>query len=345
MKRLIVMIAALLTIAAVSAVTATASQASVCQPNGKGCTKAGDYHGPNALISSNYTGFKVVWTESVVRPYSSGVPLYWTAYMTYTNIESSTLTLGCPGNWPNASYVSEHMSGGSGDDGTVAAVATSCSENPGLAVPVPPGGTFTVDATFHNVPWPGSAVAITWGSGGTSHYVYPFRSSPPPPSRIHGKACVFDAPKGVTTVSKKEIFGHVGWGFKLPSGYWEFGANEGPGNLDISHTWYTTGTFRQMLNAFRNKGNHHSAGFYAKYKCATVNTTKANISKAGATVGKEYNEFYVIPGKDCESQVYNVLAAYGVKHLPSDTSIRYWPSPNNWFNHLSKAGFGSASHL
>ena len=129
------------------------------------------------MISNDYTGFKVVWTESVVQPYSSGVPLYWTAHMTYTNITSTSLTLGCPGNWADASYVSEHMSGGSGDDGTVSAESTTCSQNPSLAVPVAPGGTYTLSATFHNVPWPGSAVSITWGGAGTSSNVYPFQSS------------------------------------------------------------------------------------------------------------------------------------------------------------------------
>jgi len=155
---------------------------------------------------------------------------------------------------------------------------------------------------------------------------------------------VFDAPTGVTTVFGKEIFGHVGWGFELPSGYWEFGANEGPfpWQSDISHTWYATGTWHQMLNAFRNKGSHHSVTYYTQYKCATVNTTRSNVANAGTTVGHEYNEFYVISGRDCESQVYNVLKAYGVKHLPSDNSLFYWPSPNNWFNHLSSAGFGGA---
>ncbi len=98
MKRLVVIVAALLTLAGVSAVTATASSASVCEPNGTGCTQAGTYPGPNAVISNDYTGFKVEWTKSVVQPYSSGVPLYWTAYVTYTNIGSSTLTLSCSGN-------------------------------------------------------------------------------------------------------------------------------------------------------------------------------------------------------------------------------------------------------
>jgi len=148
--------------------------ASVCQPDGTGCTGAGTYAGPDTLISSDYDGFEVVWTSSVVQPYSSGVPLYWTAYMTYTNISSSSLTLECPGDWVDASYVAEQMSGGDGDDGMVYADSTTCTEDPDESVTVAPGDTFTAFATFHNVPWPGSAVAIEWGDAGTSAYVYPF---------------------------------------------------------------------------------------------------------------------------------------------------------------------------
>lgn len=152
----------------------SAPAASVCQPDGTGCTKAGTYQDPNALINSNYTGFEVTWSSTSVQPYSSGVPLYWTAGMTYQNVESSTLTLGCPGGWANASYVREYMSGGDGDDGMVPADSTTCSENPSWTATVPPGGTVKVYATFHNVPWPGSAVAIEWGDAGTSASIYPF---------------------------------------------------------------------------------------------------------------------------------------------------------------------------
>jgi hypothetical protein len=66
------------------------------------------------------------------------------------------------------------MSGGDGDDGMVSAGSTSCSEDPGQAVTVQPGHTYIYLATFHNVPWPGSAVAIQWGNAGTSASVYPF---------------------------------------------------------------------------------------------------------------------------------------------------------------------------
>jgi hypothetical protein len=71
------------------------------------------------------------------------------------------------------------MSGGSGDDGTVPAGTTSCSQDPGHTVTVPPNGTYTAFAIFHNVPWPGSAVSITWGNAGTSPSVNPFKASPP----------------------------------------------------------------------------------------------------------------------------------------------------------------------
>lgn len=176
MNRLIVIAATLLTLTAVSAVTATASSASVCQSDGRGCTAAGTYPGPKAVINRDYGGgFKVIWTKSVVKPYSSGVPLYWTAYVTYTNTSASSLNLACP----NASTptISEHMSGGSGNDGTVFAESSRCTENPGLTLTMPPGGTETDYATFHNVPWPGSAVSIMWGNVGTSPSVHPFGST------------------------------------------------------------------------------------------------------------------------------------------------------------------------
>ena len=168
------MAAALLTLFGVSVVTAIASSASVCQSGGTGCTPAGVYPGPDIVINSHYGGFKVVWTKSVVQPYSSGVPLYWTAYITYTNTSNSIRTLACPA--PGTQAISEHMSGGSGNDGTVNASSSNCTQHPGQTVIVLPGHSYTDQATFHNVPWLGSAVAITWGNVGTSSYVHPFES-------------------------------------------------------------------------------------------------------------------------------------------------------------------------
>jgi serine/threonine-protein kinase len=148
--------------------------ASVCEPDGAGCTKAGTYPGPNALINSDYGGFKLVWSSTSVQSYSSGEPLYWTVGVTYQNVESSTLSLQCQGPVTDLSSVQEHMSGGDGDDGTVSASSTTCSQDPAWSAEVPPGDTVEVYATFHNVPWPGVAVAIQWGDVGTSAAVFPF---------------------------------------------------------------------------------------------------------------------------------------------------------------------------
>jgi hypothetical protein len=155
----------------------TTALASACQGNGTGCTKAGTYT-ENALINSDYSGFKFAWVKSVVASYPSGsIPVTWTAYVRYTNTESDSQTLSCPGDWPDASYVSEDLSGGSGDTGgSVSAGSTTCSQDPSLSVTVSPGATYTSFATFPNVPWPGTAVAITWGDAGTSPYIYPFGS-------------------------------------------------------------------------------------------------------------------------------------------------------------------------
>jgi len=96
------------------------------------------------------------------------------AYLTCTNMSSDSLTLTCPSDWVDASYVAEQMSRGGGDDGMVSAESTTCTEDPDESVTVAPGGIFTAFVTFHNVPWPGSAVAIEWGHAGTSASVYPF---------------------------------------------------------------------------------------------------------------------------------------------------------------------------
>jgi hypothetical protein len=341
MKRIIVIAAGLLTLASVSVATATVSSASVCQPNGNGCTQAGTYPGPNAVINSDYGGFNVVWTESVVQPYSSGVPLYWTAYATFTNTTSSDLYLACPGSGSTTdSIISENMSGGSGDDGTVLAGTSNCDQNPGLTVTVPPGGSYADWGTFHNVPWPGSAVAITWGDIGTSPYVYPFGSpSPPSPSPSQsGEACVFNAPDGVTPTG---LIGHVGWGFELPNGNWEFGANEGPGNLFISETWAETGSQHAMLAIFTNGGPYHSAGYYTSLECVTV--PAFNASAAKQEVKNEWHQRYIPIFQDCESQVYKVLSAYGVNALPNDI---LHPIPNSWYNDLTTiGGFGPPTSL
>ncbi len=170
-------------------------------------------------------------------------------------------------------------------------------------------------------------------------------SPPTKPAAIHGSVCVFNDPTGAsfTLPGGVLIFGHVAWGFELTNGSWEYGANEGPaGGLigNLSETWHFNGTKAQMIAEFRSGGIYHTP--YTQYRCANVTTTNAGIKAAEARVLRESLERYAIPGQDCESQVYNVLAAYGVKGLPSDLTEE---RPDHWFSDLSSAGFGHITKL
>ena len=255
------------------------------------------------------------------------------------------------------------MSGGSGNDGTVSAESTSCSRNPSLAVPVGPGGTYTLFAIFHNVPWPGSAVAITWGSGGDSPYVYPFKSSSSSPSpKPTGKACVFNAPKGGATVvvHGEHISGHVGWAYLAnpATGTWEYGANEGPISLDprhfndISRTWRAKGTWAGVLRSFTgpwprsgaHKGYYHQGKYYKSYRCVS---TAARHAGAALSVAKaQSGEVYSIPDFDCLSQTVQVLATYGApisEHLYL-LNPYYWV-PNHYYESKYMSKFGPKHRL
>lgn len=153
----------------------TTALASVCQSNGTGCVKGGTYPNPKAVITpDDGLSVSITWTKTSVQPYSSGIPLAWTAGVTYHNYGSQDTLVECVGNWTSASYVQESMQGGSGDDGSVPASTTTCSQNPGKTWDLPPGASLTLYATFNNVPWPGSLVSINWGQYGQSKQVYPF---------------------------------------------------------------------------------------------------------------------------------------------------------------------------
>jgi hypothetical protein len=262
--------------------------------------------------------------------------------------------------------VQEHMSGGSGDDGSVAAESTTCTDNPSWSVSVPPGGTAEDYATFHNVPWPGSAVSLTWASAGTSPYVYPFQSnlpSPPPLPSPSGKACVFNAPKGgvTVTVAGQHISGHVGWAYLADpqKGIWEYGANEGPVNLnpkhfnDFSRTWNSKGTWGDVLKAFagpwpasgKNKRYYHPSSYYYTYRCVTI-TTAIHPAAALGIVKAQAGEVYSIPDFDCLAQTVQVLATYGAPISEHAYLLNpyYWV-PNHYYQSGYMSKFGSAKKV
>ena len=163
-------------------------------------------------------------------------------------------------------------------------------------------------------------------------------ASPATATVTGGEACVFSAPSGSFGLA-----GHVGWGFELTSGTWEFGANEGPyywplRKADVSKTWDKTGSFSVMLATFTEGGPYNGTKHYTTYKCETV--PEPDAASAVTEVSNESHQYYAILVQDCLSQVYNVLNKYGATGLPNDILD---PVPNTWYNDLS--GFSAPVSL
>lgn len=219
MRRLVMLVAALLTGLGMSVAAAGSAVASVCQGSGASCTAAGAYSGmPHAVINSDYNGARVVWTSSKVTPYSSGVPLSWTVYVVYTDVSFGSIELTCANGGIGQVY--EVMIGGSGDDGEVPASTDTCTANPNLTVTLNPGQSYTNFATFDNVPWPGSTVALKWGSIGTSPSVTPWTCAQPASSAWAGYvACGVNA-RSITATWAVPIAITSGKPAKSGSAFW-----------------------------------------------------------------------------------------------------------------------------
>lgn len=166
---------------------ASPAAASVCEPDGTGCTQAGLYTFPSpGVLVGTENGLQLRWVSSYVEPYASGVPLYWRVNFTFTNISTAPATVTCVGD-SNTLSDREYLSGGSGDNGGyVTADNSFCNANPSYTTSLAPGATESLDGwdEFHNVPWPGTSVAFQEISFGTSAYVNPFPSSAPPPAPV-----------------------------------------------------------------------------------------------------------------------------------------------------------------
>lgn len=239
--------------AAPAAVPAAVRPASVCQPDGTGCTAPGDYRNLNELINSDWLGFRVMWTGSAVPSHPSGRwPVAWTAYVTYTNETHATVTFSCADDWPlYATNVQEIMSGGSGDDGFVAASSTSCTERPDLSEPIPPGSQAAFAVTFQNVPWPGSAVTLHLGKIGSSAAAHPFTLTSPVP------ACTLNPLPDCESLNPKVALDIINWGNQSGCTYtwnvnWGDGkvsknlvVSEPPAGVNklVSHTYLAQGTY------------------------------------------------------------------------------------------------------
>jgi hypothetical protein len=168
----------------------------------------------------------------------------------------------------------------------------------------------------------------------------------PARAQASGEACVINAPNGAP-FPIYGAFGHVGWAFEVSPGQWEYGANEGAAEGGTSDTWINGNpgggdSWETMLYNFTAIDTG-----YTTYRCTSV--ASPNPGAADDVAQAEYSTQYwsppfEIPGNDCESQVYNVLTAYGVSGLPTDGGSNYWYwIPNNWYSALT--GFSAPASL
>ena len=177
-----------------------------------------------------------------------------------------------------------------------------------------------------------AAAALSLAVGATVSVATAAASSASTP----GGACVFNAPYVV------DGLGHVGWGFELPGGNWEYGANNGSKNGKEggpSNTWHLTGSKAAVIASFAHGGYGQDNHNYTRYQVRTVAAPDA--SAAQQQVSNEQGEPYYLATEDCETDAYQVLSGYGVKGLPSLVLA----IPDVWFTYLNWAGFGNIVSL
>ena len=179
-----------------------------------------------------------------------------------------------------------------------------------------------------------------------------------------GRMCVFFAPKGAPLPGGVIALGHVGWGFRDPSGFWFYGSLEDRSALPSiapggdTYIWNESGTEQQMYNTFAYKlvdpgtpaGVYHQAGDYTQYRCMNTqeNDTEDALNVAQADVGAGYG----LPGEgfigshvdnvDCLTEVQDVLTTYSnqditFSHFNGVAATVFTPS--EWFYSLQDYGF------
>lgn len=159
-----------------------------------------------------------------------------------------------------------------------------------------------------------------------------------------GTGCMINAPSGATVGGVG--FGHVGWAFQEGgSSRWFFGATENsggnayvpPGGDDQS--WQDSGSQNDMFSAFAHAGHHHSSGYYTQWRCRTIPNTA--VGAALTEVRNQATNGYVFPTNNCLTKSVAILNAYGEGlGWPG-----YFQAPNNYFDNLGNAGWGSTHPL
>jgi len=113
-----------------------------------------------------------------------------------------------------------------------------------------------------------------------------------------GEVCMFDAPTGAY------LLGHVGWAYLVGgTSTWIYGATE-----EAGESWHESGSFTNMLSAFRGAGPYHDAGYYKYYRCRTSPNSAVRAADQQVTQGEAsgYNWDY----NNCLTKSIAIFKAY-----------------------------------
>lgn len=154
------------------------------------------------------------------------------------------------------------------------------------------------------------------------------------PQTAGGQACIIDRFRGAAGA------GHVGWAVEIAPGKYMYGSVEDPtGASGIARGkpnggWYATGSWNDMLNAFRNpllrvSNPAHAGERYDFIKCAAV--ARPNVPQAQADGRTMPGRGYDLIGNNCLDAAHAVVRDYGAPGLPNPTTAL---TPNRYFETL-----------
>ena len=151
------------------------------------------------------------------------------------------------------------------------------------------------------------------------------------------------------------FIGHVGWAFRDGGGdTWVFGATENtggkwqidPGAPANTQSWKKTGTWTQVLQAFRSDVNYNRGrNYYQSYRCISIRTSDPPAAKAQANLGQRNG--YNFTFENCLTKSVEIVRASRVTKLPPaclGTPVCVTPVlPSHYFqSSLTSAGFERA---
>lgn len=138
-----------------------------------------------------------------------------------------------------------------------------------------------------------------------------------PASRLHGRVCLFDAPR------RPADLGHIGWAYRWSGDakQWDYGAT-----LGQDAGWRKHGSFAQMVKDFRNS---HDAAGYDSYRC--TDTLAADQRDANGVVNRINGKTYSLLVDNCLTKSIQIIKAYdesgGLNALPDGR----WTIPNLYY--------------